>query len=1071
MKIFVLLLGVLIPVAERLLSNPSIIIIMTHYYSASAFPVISLRPSRSSPPFLFISQEPPRLSRCRSSTRHARTPKSKETDFQSTTTIDTGMPSLPRRLFLQSFATVAAVALPSSVVQAGLPEIDANTGSLYSPRTEMMSGGSKAARGGIPSSGAGGRLKPGQVLQTVYETRFIAYLSRFLLNFDPSAHAWWVQQGFADSWEPSQEDAGDDTLAKEAEQKFAEFAESVEVGLADYFVGPYGSYSSVAAAKAGILAAQPVKSAKPLSEPKTILDSIFPSKQKISGDNSQSSNAKLAKNGILNLYALLKARYNSVAAKKQLAILFSFISSPQLQPVNEIRALLGEADNACVSQVEIVRKVNIRNEASSRTSPRRGGGYSLSEPPTITVETPPALGDQYCAAKLEPIMAPTSRVLRVKVIDGGSGYIEPPTVTILGYKSTSRPCQASAILDRHGRVESILVLDPGYGYGGSKEKPPRVQIGKPTGRPSDTSKAPRTAKAIAQLEYEIVGVKIVDGGNGYVKTEPPVITVSEPDTDPDWFVDVQEIPSMRMIPFESDYFLRLQVSEMKFPDGNVAFSLGGTGIKSSRTLVNDELIQRLQRDPLELIPSSVRPELREDVSTGNSIYVVVPLARIPQFVAVMDARYRATDPIFGNVGRVPVTKGAAALSASEYGRLALSGAVCTVIVRTALNPLELIKTKIQLENDEELLEYARQSINTKVNDINDDLLPENGREAAPEVKNNTGLEREPVGVITVTKTETVMESRPVERSKEKVGTIQLLKASIALRGVGSLFQSADITFLASLAFGSFGFGATELFRRSIVGVFSRPGASLEGNEVALLLAASLATVVTAAVASPLELLRVRSMGLVEPEEWTTVLNEFVNEKSNGTRKSNETLKPRDLLPLWAGFAPTLSRELPFAVAKFLTFDILASFLIDALNSRLGEGALPVQVGVGPVGLGVSAFSGAVAGIAGAIVSHPADLVLTKTSASKKRSPAQDSDKEVAPPTWIEILRELITKEGGVANIFVGLPARSTFFFLVIGLQFFLYDYVKSLLQVGSDDLSLVLDVFYAVREGLVDQNI
>jgi len=59
----------------------------------------------------------------------------------------------------------------------------------------------------------------------------------------------------------------------------------------------------------------------------------------------------------------------------------------------------------------------------------------------------------------------------------------------------------------------------------------------------------------------------------------------------------------------------------------------------------------------------------------------------------------------------------------------------------------------------------------------------------------------------------------------------------------------------------------------------------------------------------------------------------------------------------------------------------------------------------------------------------------------------------------------------VANLFVGLAPRLVFFFLVIGLQFFLYDYVKNLLEVGSDDLSLVLDVFYAVRQGLIDPTI
>jgi solute carrier family 25 phosphate transporter 3 len=175
----------------------------------------------------------------------------------------------------------------------------------------------------------------------------------------------------------------------------------------------------------------------------------------------------------------------------------------------------------------------------------------------------------------------------------------------------------------------------------------------------------------------------------------------------------------------------------------------------------------------------------------------------------------------------------------------------------------------------------------------------------------------------------------------------------------------------------------------------------------------------------------------------------------------KSLKPRDVLPLWSGFAPTLSRELPFAIAKFLTFDLLAHTMVAYFNAQTADGALPIQVGVGPLGLAISAASGAVAGIAGAIVSHPADLILTKTSARRRSSEAAGE-----PDDWKEIVKEMMSQDGGIANLFVGLGARSTFFFLVIGLQFFLYDYVKNLFQVGSDDLSLVLDVFYAVRAGL-----
>jgi hypothetical protein len=96
--------------------------------------------------------------------------------------------------------TVAAVAVAvSSDVWASISELDEATGNLYTPRPTMLYGsGSDAARGleMVARPPRRQTLKPGQPIQTVYGTRFITYLSRFLLNFDPSARAWWVQQGF-----------------------------------------------------------------------------------------------------------------------------------------------------------------------------------------------------------------------------------------------------------------------------------------------------------------------------------------------------------------------------------------------------------------------------------------------------------------------------------------------------------------------------------------------------------------------------------------------------------------------------------------------------------------------------------------------------------------------------------------------------------------------------------------------------------------------------------------------------------------------------------------------------------
>ena len=101
---------------------------------------------------------------------------------------------------------------------------------------------------------------------------------------------------------------------------------------------------------------------------------------------------------------------------------------------------------------------------------------------------------------------------------------------------------------------------------------------------------------------------------------------------------------------------------------------------------------------------------------------------------------------------------------------------------------------------------------------------------------------------------------------------------ISTRGPFSLFQSADITFLASIVFGSLGFGATELFRRSFSIVFfgdTAGGAKTSGEELTFLFAAALACVLTSLVAAPFEILRVRSMGYVEAKPVLSVLSDFL----------------------------------------------------------------------------------------------------------------------------------------------------------------------------------------------------
>ena len=76
--------------------------------------------------------------------------------------------------------------------------------------------------------------------------------------------------------------------------------------------------------------------------------------------------------------------------------------------------------------------------------------------------------------------------------------------------------------------------------------------------------------------------------------------------------------------------------------------------------------------------------------------------------------------------------------------------------------------------------------------------------------------------------------------------------------------------------------------------------------------------------------------------------------------STPGLQLEDITPLWSSFNPIVSRELPFAVMKFLVFDLAAGSIAGLVNSSnlLVD---PLVVGVGTLGLLLSAFAGALAG--------------------------------------------------------------------------------------------------------------
>jgi hypothetical protein len=304
------------------------------------------------------------------------------------------------------------------------------------------------------------------------------------------------------------------------------------------------------------------------------------------------------------------------------------------------------------------------------------------------VEPPAPLGDDYKPAKIRATLKPTTRILRINVVDGGEGYLVAPDV-IVKQKGVVRQCEAYAIINQKGRVSEIIVVNPGFGYGGPVRNgvdpiTPTVEIKrrKSVRKDKSSDKAVKPAKAVAELEYKVTGVEVLDGGSGYVFDEPPEVSLSLPDEDPDWFV--APVINGRNVDGDEAQMIAARVSRMRSGASNITVDpLDYRGEIS----IGDNILRPIQNDPTALLPSYLRPRFSMFASKDsvdaldNGCYYIPSLPRLKSVENLPSSSYyRSIDPLFGGIGRAPVIKNAVTLSTEQYSRLALAGAICTVLV-------------------------------------------------------------------------------------------------------------------------------------------------------------------------------------------------------------------------------------------------------------------------------------------------------------------------------------------------------------------------------------------------------
>ena len=286
---------------------------------------------------------------------------------------------------------------------------------------------------------------------------------------------------------------------------------------------------------------------------------------------------------------------------------------------------------------------------------------------------------------------------------------------------------------------------------------------------------------------------------------------------------------------------------------------------------------------------------------------------------------------------------------SYYLKGAAAGGICCSITHGALTPVDVVKTRVQLDS----------------------------------VKYNKGL----------------------------VGGFRQI---IAEEGAMALTTGLGATAAGYFVQGWFKFGGVEFFKVQAVATLGEETAW--NNKTAIYLGSSaIAETIADIFLCPLEAVRIRSVS--DPE--------FCDGLADGFSKM---MKAEGIGGFYAGLMPILAKQVPYTMAKFAVQGAAA----DAIYGSMGKKPADLSSGGN---IGVSVASGVVAGVVAAIISHPADTLLSKVN----KAGAGGSG------SMMKRLANIASEVGFVNLCTVGLVPRCVMIGTLTASQFGIFDTVMNAL--------------------------
>jgi len=251
----------------------------------------------------------------------------------------------------------------------------------------------------------------------------------------------------------------------------------------------------------------------------------------------------------------------------------------------------------------------------------------------------------------------------------------------------------------------------------------------------------------------------------------------------------------------------------------------------------------------------------------------------------------------------------------------------------------------------------------------------------------------------------------VDPAKYK-GLVGSVKTIMAEEGSGALFKGWLPTLIGYSAQGCFKFGLYEFFKDFYSNMVGEENAHTYRGWVYVFGSAS-AEVFADAALCPMEMVKVK----IQTSKPGTFPTDMFAGISTMQADPASGFPFKSLVPLW-------SRQVPYTVAKFYFFEKVKEYFYANVFTE------PKENYSKGTHLGITFASGYIAGVACAIVSHPADTVVSKMAKSGGKSAGQ-------------ILSEL-----GFGGIWGGLGTRIIMIGTLTGLQWWIYDTFKTAVGIG-----------------------